>query len=70
MSIQDLDIAIEDEVGEEKKRKGKTYKRKLWTDKEDGAIRNLVAVIGECNWGTIAERMYTEYGIPGRTGKQ
>lgn len=46
------------------------YKRKLWSDKEDEAITKLVGIIGECNWGTIAERMEKEYNIKGRTGKQ
>ena len=55
--------------GETKKR-GRTFKRKLWSAKEDNAITILVKEIGECNWGTIAERMNTDYGIKGRTGKQ
>lgn len=55
---------------EKKRRKGKGYKRKLWTVKEDDAITKLVGQIGECNWGTIAERMFKEYSIKGRTGKQ
>ena len=53
-----------------KKRKGKSFKRKLWSKEEDEAIKILVEEIGECNWGTIAERMNTDHGIKGRTGKQ
>ncbi|CAI2360938.1 unnamed protein product [Moneuplotes crassus] len=55
---------------ETKKKKGKSFKRKLWSKEEDTAITNLVKEIGECNWGKIAERMSTDYDIKGRTGKQ
>jgi len=68
--MEDSAIDVDLDLESEKKRKGRSYKRKLWTDKEDEAITNLVGIIGECNWGTIAERMFKEYGIKGRTGKQ
>lgn len=55
---------------EQQNAKGKRYKRNLWTETEDNAITELVKEIGECNWGTIAERMQTEFGVTGRTGKQ
>ena len=53
-----------------KRGKAKGFKRKLWTQHEDEATTNLVGEIGECNWGIIADRMHSDYGIKGRTGKQ
>lgn len=71
MSISDeeyLEVISDDDT--KKRKKGKVFKRKKWTEEEDLAISQLVGEIGECNWGTIAERMSKEFNIKGRTGKQ
>nr|ABC96074.1 EMYB6 [Euplotes aediculatus] len=71
MSISDeeyLEVVSDDDT--KKRKKGKVFKRKKWTEEEDLAISQLVGEIGECNWGTIAERMSKEFNIKGRTGKQ
>ena len=44
--------------------------RKIWSSKEDDAIKELVARFGIKSWSIISEHMWKEYQIPGRTGKQ
>lgn len=45
-------------------------RRQPWTETEDTAIRALVAQIGIRKWSLIAEKMSTDYGLKGRSGKQ
>lgn len=43
--------------------------RRIWTEAEDNAIRNMVAKHGTKSWALIAENLAKE-GMPGRSGKQ
>jgi hypothetical protein len=43
--------------------------RRAWTDREDEAIRHMVAKHGTKSWALIAENLAKE-GMPGRSGKQ
>ncbi len=43
--------------------------RRIWTDAEDQAIRDMVARLGTKSWAQIAENLAKE-GMPGRSGKQ
>lgn len=45
-------------------------RRQPWTPDEDSAIRDLVSSIGIKKWSLIAQKMNTDYGLRGRTGKQ
>jgi len=45
-------------------------RRQPWTETEDTAIRALVTQIGIRKWSLIAEKMSTDYGLKGRSGKQ
>jgi len=43
--------------------------RRIWTEEEDEAIKQMVAKHGTKSWALIAENLAKE-GMPGRTGKQ
>jgi hypothetical protein len=45
------------------------YSRRIWTEEEDEAIRQMVAKHGTKSWALIAENLAKD-GMPGRTGKQ
>ena len=44
--------------------------RRVWSQQEDGAIRDLVMRYGTRSWSVIAEHIVSDYSIEGRTGKQ
>ena len=44
--------------------------RRVWSQQEDGAIRDLVVRYGTRSWSVIAEHIVNDYNIKGRTGKQ
>ena len=44
--------------------------RRVWTTEEDEAIRTLVNRLGTKSWSVIAEHIFREYSISGRSGKQ
>ena len=44
--------------------------RRVWTTEEDEAIRVLVNRLGTKSWSIIAEHIFREYAISGRSGKQ
>jgi myb proto-oncogene protein len=44
--------------------------RRVWTQEEDEAIRQLVARFGTKSWSVIAEHIIKDFCIAGRSGKQ
>ncbi|CAM9681794.1 unnamed protein product, partial [Choristocarpus tenellus] len=44
--------------------------RRIWTDEDDAAITELVVKHGTGSWSVIQERLFLDYGIQGRSGKQ
>jgi len=44
--------------------------RQPWTPAEDSAISALVSEINTKKWSLIAQRMWLDYGLKGRSGKQ
>lgn len=44
--------------------------RQPWTPAEDSAISALVSQINTKKWSLIAQRMWLDYGLKGRSGKQ
>lgn len=44
--------------------------RRVWTVVEDEAIKQLVTKFGTKSWSLIAEHIYKDYQISGRSGKQ
>jgi ribosomal protein L19E len=45
-------------------------KRRVWTNEEDDAIKQMVAKYGTKSWALIAENLSKEHSIAGRSGKQ
>lgn len=45
-------------------------RRKLWTMEEDSAVRKLVEKYGIKKWALISKKIYEQFHIYGRTGKQ
>lgn len=52
------------------RRKHKAFTIRLWRDKEDKAITELVKKYGEKKWMLISRKLEEEYKIYGRSGKQ
>lgn len=46
------------------------YYRRIWTNEEDEAIRQMVLKYGTKSWALIAENLSKEHSIAGRSGKQ
>lgn len=44
--------------------------RRIWTNEEDEAIRQMVLKYGTKSWALIAESLTKEFSIAGRSGKQ
>lgn len=44
--------------------------RRIWTNEEDEAIRQMVMKYGTKSWALIAENLSKEHSIAGRSGKQ
>lgn len=44
--------------------------RRPWSSEEDLSIRELVRLHGTKQWTLVSDKLETEYGITGRTGKQ
>jgi len=44
--------------------------RRIWTNEEDDAIRQMVMKYGTKSWALIAENLSKEHSIAGRSGKQ
>jgi len=44
--------------------------RRPWIEEEDRAVHSLVTALGTRKWTAVAERLRTEFGIEGRSGKQ
>ena len=44
--------------------------RRVWAPQEDEAIRVLVQRFGTKSWSVIADHIFTDYGVVGRSGKQ
>ena len=44
--------------------------RKMWTENEDKVLKFLKEERGEKKWSVIARKMFSEFGIEGKTGKQ
>lgn len=45
-------------------------KRRPWTLMEDKAIKDLVREMGTQEWAHVAERLNSNFSLPGRSGKQ
>lgn len=46
------------------------HNRRIWTNEEDEAIRQMVMKYGTKSWALIAENLSKEHSIAGRSGKQ
>lgn len=46
------------------------FHRRVWTNEEDDAIREMVQKYGTKSWAQISEKLSKECGIVGRSGKQ
>ena len=44
--------------------------RRVWTAEEDEAIKDLVHKYGNKSWAVISEKIFSDYHITGRSGKQ
>eukprot|EP01035_Chromulina_nebulosa_P028273 gene28273-37307_t len=60
-SEKHLNLSDDDEDGAE---------RRVWTNEEDDAIREMVQKYGTKSWAQISEKLSKECGIVGRSGKQ
>eukprot|EP00826_Nyctotherus_ovalis_P048699 TRINITY_DN5762_c0_g2_i3.p1 TRINITY_DN5762_c0_g2~~TRINITY_DN5762_c0_g2_i3.p1 ORF type:complete len:275 (-),score=47.76 TRINITY_DN5762_c0_g2_i3:542-1366(-) len=55
---------------EESVETGDKARRKLWTPEEDCAVRKLVEKYGIKKWALISKKIYEQFHVYGRTGKQ
>lgn len=53
-----------------KKKKARSFTRRLWNEQEDNVILKLVKEYGTKKWTLIAKKLEEVYEIYGRSGKQ